>query len=135
MTVVLYPGSFDPVHNGHVELVQTAAGLFDRVIVAAMRNPSKGEPLRASMAAFSPQRFVCRLLAVAANSSWWQASQADPVKDSSWQSRQPDSPGALGSWIMPSWASSMVANEKSACPEWQCWHDSWGCWVGFRSPA
>lgn len=45
MTVVLYPGSFDPVHNGHVELVQTAAGLFDRVIVAAMRNPSKGEPL------------------------------------------------------------------------------------------
>ena len=45
MTVVLYPGSFDPVHNGHVELVQTASGLFDRVIVAAMRNPSKGEPL------------------------------------------------------------------------------------------
>jgi pantetheine-phosphate adenylyltransferase len=45
VTVVLYPGSFDPVHNGHVELVQTAAGLFDRVIVAAMRNPSKGDPL------------------------------------------------------------------------------------------
>jgi pantetheine-phosphate adenylyltransferase len=45
VTVVLYPGSFDPVHNGHVELVQTASGLFDRVIVAAMRNPSKGEPL------------------------------------------------------------------------------------------
>lgn len=45
MTVVLYPGSFDPVHNGHVEIVQTAAGLFDRVIVAAMRNPSKGDPL------------------------------------------------------------------------------------------
>ncbi|MGI9604941.1 MAG: pantetheine-phosphate adenylyltransferase [Acidimicrobiales bacterium] len=45
MTVVLYPGSFDPVHNGHVEIVETAAGLFDQVIVAAMRNPSKGEPL------------------------------------------------------------------------------------------
>ena len=45
MTVVLYPGSFDPVHNGHVEIVETAAGLFDRVIVAAMRNPSKSEPL------------------------------------------------------------------------------------------
>jgi len=41
VTVVLYPGSFDPVHNGHVEIVQTAAGLFDRVIVAAMRNPGK----------------------------------------------------------------------------------------------
>ena len=45
MTVVLYPGSFDPVHNGHVEIVETAARLFDRVIVAAMRNPQKGEPL------------------------------------------------------------------------------------------
>lgn len=45
MTTVLYPGSFDPVHNGHVEIVETAAGLFDRVVVAAMRNPSKSEPL------------------------------------------------------------------------------------------
>lgn len=45
MTTVLYPGSFDPVHNGHVEIVETAAGLFDKVIVAAMRNPSKGNPL------------------------------------------------------------------------------------------
>lgn len=41
MTTVLYPGSFDPVHNGHVEIVETASGLFDRVIVAAMRNPAK----------------------------------------------------------------------------------------------
>jgi pantetheine-phosphate adenylyltransferase len=45
VTVVLYPGSFDPIHNGHVEIVETAARLFDRVVVAAMRNPSKGEPL------------------------------------------------------------------------------------------
>lgn len=45
MTVVLYPGSFDPIHNGHVEIVETAARLFDKVIVAAMRNPQKGEPL------------------------------------------------------------------------------------------
>ena len=45
MTVVLYPGSFDPIHNGHVEIVETAARLFDRVVVAAMRNPQKGTPL------------------------------------------------------------------------------------------
>ena len=45
MTVVLYPGSFDPVHNGHLEIVEIASKLFDRVIVAAMRNPQKGEPL------------------------------------------------------------------------------------------
>jgi pantetheine-phosphate adenylyltransferase len=45
MLRVLYPGSFDPFHNGHRELVETAAFLFDEVVVAAMRNPQKGEPL------------------------------------------------------------------------------------------
>lgn len=45
MTTVLYPGSFDPFHNGHRELVETASFLFDEVIIAAMRNPQKGEPL------------------------------------------------------------------------------------------
>lgn len=41
MATVLYPGSFDPFHNGHRELVETAAYLFDRVVVAAIRNPQK----------------------------------------------------------------------------------------------
>jgi pantetheine-phosphate adenylyltransferase len=45
VTVVLYPGSFDPVHNGHLEIIETAARLFDEVVVAAVRNPQKGEPL------------------------------------------------------------------------------------------
>ena len=45
MTKVLYPGSFDPIHNGHVEIIETAAYLFDQVVVATMRNPQKGEPL------------------------------------------------------------------------------------------
>jgi pantetheine-phosphate adenylyltransferase len=45
VTTVLYPGSFDPFHNGHRELVETAAYLFDHVVVAAMRNPQKGESL------------------------------------------------------------------------------------------
>jgi len=42
---VLYPGSFDPIHNGHVEIIETAAYLFDTVVVATMRNPQDGEPL------------------------------------------------------------------------------------------
>lgn len=41
MTCVLYPGSFDPVHNGHIELISTAASLFDEVVVAAMVNTTK----------------------------------------------------------------------------------------------
>lgn len=45
MTRVLYPGSFDPVHNGHVEIIEVASKLFDEVIVAAMRNPQKGTPM------------------------------------------------------------------------------------------
>lgn len=45
MTRVLYPGSFDPIHNGHVELAETAAALFDEVVVAALVNPGKGDGL------------------------------------------------------------------------------------------
>jgi pantetheine-phosphate adenylyltransferase len=45
VTTVLYPGSFDPFHNGHRELVETAAYLFDQVLVAAIRNPQKNAGL------------------------------------------------------------------------------------------
>jgi pantetheine-phosphate adenylyltransferase len=45
VTVVLYPGSFDPIHNGHLEIIEVASKLFDQVVVAAMRNPQKGQPL------------------------------------------------------------------------------------------
>jgi pantetheine-phosphate adenylyltransferase len=45
VTTVLYPGSFDPIHNGHIEIIEVASRLFDEVVVAAVRNPQKGQPL------------------------------------------------------------------------------------------
>jgi pantetheine-phosphate adenylyltransferase len=45
LTRVLYPGSFDPLHNGHVELIETAARLWDEVVVATVGNPGKGHGL------------------------------------------------------------------------------------------
>ena len=45
MTLVLYPGSFDPIHNGHLELIEVASRMFGEVVVATMRNPQKGTPL------------------------------------------------------------------------------------------
>jgi pantetheine-phosphate adenylyltransferase len=40
-TVALYPGTFDPVTNGHTDLVRRAARLFDQVVVAVAANPKK----------------------------------------------------------------------------------------------
>ena len=41
MRTVIYPGSFDPLTNGHLDLIQRAAKLFDQVIVAIAKNESK----------------------------------------------------------------------------------------------
>ena len=41
MTRAMYPGSFDPVHLGHIGVVEIAAAAFDEVSVVAMYNPEK----------------------------------------------------------------------------------------------
>ncbi len=41
MTVAVYPGSFDPVTNGHIDIATRAANIFDRVVVAVYDTPSK----------------------------------------------------------------------------------------------
>src|SRR5262245_51228888 len=41
MRTVIYPGSFDPLTNGHLDVIQRAAKLFDRVIVAVAKNEGK----------------------------------------------------------------------------------------------
>lgn len=40
-TIAVYPGSFDPITNGHLDIVARAAAVFDRVIVAVLANPRK----------------------------------------------------------------------------------------------
>jgi pantetheine-phosphate adenylyltransferase len=42
--IALFPGSFDPITNGHVDLITRAASLFDEVVVAIGRHPSR-QPL------------------------------------------------------------------------------------------
>jgi pantetheine-phosphate adenylyltransferase len=42
--LAVYPGSFDPVTNGHLDIIRRGSRLFDRILVAILRNPEK-EPL------------------------------------------------------------------------------------------
>ena len=39
--IAIYPGSFDPITLGHLDIIERGCGLFDQVIVAVLRNPSK----------------------------------------------------------------------------------------------
>ena len=41
MRVALYPGSFDPVTNGHLDVLRRALAVFDNVVVAVLENPRK----------------------------------------------------------------------------------------------
>jgi pantetheine-phosphate adenylyltransferase len=41
MTTVLYPGTFNPIHNGHADLVERAAQIFDKVVLGIATSPHK----------------------------------------------------------------------------------------------
>ncbi len=41
----IYPGTFDPLTNGHLDLIARGAKIVDRLVVAILRNVEKGEPL------------------------------------------------------------------------------------------
>ena len=45
MKIAVYPGTFNPITNGHTDLVERAAGLFDKIIVAVGTNTQKGKSL------------------------------------------------------------------------------------------
>jgi pantetheine-phosphate adenylyltransferase len=41
----IYPGTYDPVTNGHVDVITRAAGIFDRVVVGVVGNPQHKQPM------------------------------------------------------------------------------------------
>lgn len=41
MTIAVYPGTFDPVHYGHMDIARRAAGIFDRLVVGVYDRPQK----------------------------------------------------------------------------------------------
>ena len=45
MITAIAPGSYDPVTNGHVDVIRRAAGIFDRVVVGVVGNPHHKEPM------------------------------------------------------------------------------------------
>ncbi len=65
MARALYPGTFDPVHRGHLDVVERAARIFDHVVVAVLENPDK-QPV---FSADERERFLRAALADIANVS------------------------------------------------------------------
>ena len=41
MSVAVYPGSFDPITNGHLDVIRRAASAFDKIVVGVLANPRK----------------------------------------------------------------------------------------------
>ena len=45
MKIVIYPGSFDPITNGHLDIIERAVNLFDKVIISIVNNAEKDQQL------------------------------------------------------------------------------------------
>ena len=77
MRTAIYPGSFDPLTNGHLDVIQRAAKLFDRVIVAVAENEGKHPLFTLEERLAMVQRSVahCRTsMRTASTGCWWNMS-------------------------------------------------------------
>ena len=86
MRTVIYPGSFDPLTNGHLDVVQRAAKLFDLVIVAIARNEGKNPLFSLSERRELVAKAVERLANVEVDTFtglWWTMWTSGPAMRSS----------------------------------------------------
>jgi len=51
--IAVFPGSFDPITNGHIDIIERGSKIFDEIVVAVAENPGKSPLLRASGRALS----------------------------------------------------------------------------------
>lgn len=61
MKTALYPGTFDPITNGHIDIIERASRLFDRIIVTVARNPAKTPLLTAEERVFLIQQVLAEI--------------------------------------------------------------------------
>ncbi len=63
--LAIYPGTFDPITNGHLDIIQRAVNLFDRVIVGVTTNPAKTPLFSADERVEMIQKSVSNMASVA----------------------------------------------------------------------
>ena len=61
MRIAVYPGSFDPITFGHLDVVARAAAVFDKVYFAVLVNPHKSKPVFAQSERLAAIRFMAAM--------------------------------------------------------------------------
>ncbi len=64
MRIAVYPGTFDPVTNGHIDLIRRARAAFSQVVVGVAENPGKGTLFSVEERVEMLQQATCRLAGV-----------------------------------------------------------------------